>query len=301
VQLSAERRKVIEDGVRQHIATAKGLIHTEIERQQIRSQKLERERKKLLQAHYDDAIAPDLFKSEQHRITSAITSAQSILKTCEMQFDEIEQTLDQLLALATNAKALYAAGAPRERRYMNQAVFEKLWIINDEIAGVDLQSPYAQVLAQDLSVRLESEESSLIDGTYGERITGTRTDSAIDDDEPVIARQLSKALLTDIPVSTAFVPYWGETTKRKRDKELRLERVGTWEDAARSLKEGGNTIYFRSQKDKSIPNWLSDPLMRPFGPLPQETANPEATSVARGSNVVLLVGDTGLEPVTPAV
>jgi hypothetical protein len=181
---------------------------------------------------------------------------------------------------------------------MNQAVFEKLWIINDEIAGVDMQSPYAQVLAQDLSQRLESEESSLNDGTYGERIPGTRTDNAIDDDEPVMARQLSKALLTDIPVSTAFVPYWGETTRRKRDKELRLERVGTWEDAARSLKEGGNTVYFRSQKDKCIPNWLSDPLMRPFGPLPQETANPEATSVARGSNVVLLVGVPGLEPGT---
>jgi hypothetical protein len=29
--------------------------------------------------------------------------------------------------------------------------------------------------------------------------------------------------------------------------------------------------------------------------------NPEATSVARGSNVTVFVGDTGLEPVTSAV
>ncbi len=46
-------------------------------------------------------------------------------------------------AMAENSLREHISGLS----YMNQAVFEKLWIINDEIAGVDLQSPYAQVLA----------------------------------------------------------------------------------------------------------------------------------------------------------
>jgi hypothetical protein len=37
---------------------------------------------------------------------------------------------------------------------------------------------------------------------------------------------------------------FGETKKRRDEKEVRLDRVGSWEDAVRSLKEGGNTVYF---------------------------------------------------------
>ncbi len=60
---------------------------------------LRSERKKLLQAHYADAIMVDLLKEEQTRITGEESQAQRILDSCTLRFDEIERNLDGALTL----------------------------------------------------------------------------------------------------------------------------------------------------------------------------------------------------------
>ena len=67
---------------------------------------LERERHKLLEAHYSDAIPLDLFRSEQQRIARELVHAAKILRTCTMQFDQIEQHLDECLDLLDDAHKL---------------------------------------------------------------------------------------------------------------------------------------------------------------------------------------------------
>ena len=304
LQLSAERRREIETAVRQHVTTARSLIDAEASRQKTRTSRLEKERRKLLEAHYDDAIAPALFKSEQTRITSALDSAQKILGLCQMQFDVIESNLDELLSLATDAYRLYCAAESTQRRLLNQAVYEHIWIIDDEVAGVDLQAPYAQVLSHDLPTRLEQEAVALQKGTYGDTSdhrptsAGQASQTDQDTDQPLLAQHLGQALLTqEHMMKVAYPPYWGESKKRKQDKQKRELHLGSWEQARDSLFSGNNVVYLRTKPGQDIPAWINDPLIRPFGALPKEIANPEAITAARGSNVKVLVAGVGFAPV----
>jgi hypothetical protein len=43
---------------------------------------------------------------------------------------------------------------------MNQAIFERIWVSEDGVAGVDLQLPFSHLLAHDLTERLEHETAS---------------------------------------------------------------------------------------------------------------------------------------------
>jgi hypothetical protein len=135
--------------------------------------------------------------------------------------------------------------------------------------------------------------------TYGV-LAGAET--PVHDQELSNAQHLGQVLASREQVlKVAYKPFWGETIKRKRDKEQRQQKVGTWEEARDAFYNNDNFVYLRTMTNKDIPNWLNDPLTRPYGALPLELGNPETITVARGSNVVLMVGVEGLEPPTSSL
>ena len=146
-----------------HIEITRSLNTKEIDRQQRRLAKLRDERKKLLNAHYADAITVDLLREEQARISSEEAHAQRILDSCTLRFDEIERNLDHALNLAADCIEAYARATDDIRRAFNQSFFEKIWVGEDGIEGVDLRLPFAHLLAHDLTERLEHETAALTD------------------------------------------------------------------------------------------------------------------------------------------
>ncbi|WKZ83235.1 MAG: recombinase family protein [Acidimicrobiia bacterium] len=178
ITLDPSRLDEIRQHVTDHIEITRNLNTKEIDRQQRRLTKLRDERKKLLNAHYADAITVDLLREEQARITTEEAQAQRILDSCTLRFDEIERNLDQALNLAADCLEAYARATDEIRRTFNQVFFEKIWVGEDGVEGVDLKLPFAHLLAHDLTERLEHETAALTDptlATYRRKLPIDRT------------------------------------------------------------------------------------------------------------------------------
>ncbi len=118
---------------------------------------LDNQRRKLLQAHYGDAIASDLFKSEQQRITREMETASARLEAMEQVFVDIEETLDQALAIGQDCHRAFLAAGPKIRRLMNQAFFERLFISDDQdTVRSELAEPFAILLGEELTAEVET-------------------------------------------------------------------------------------------------------------------------------------------------
>ena len=124
--------------------------HAERERaiQERRIRKLEDERMKLLDGYYAGAIPIDLMKSEQQRISSMMTAATGRLDMLNAEFEKVEANLDQAIQLAGNWHEAYMRATDTERRLLNQAIFEKLYVCSDGDIAHEFAEPFDVLLGQ---------------------------------------------------------------------------------------------------------------------------------------------------------
>ncbi|MGO9321590.1 MAG: recombinase family protein [Solirubrobacteraceae bacterium] len=108
------------------------------------------ERKKLLDAHYADAVPLDLLKSEQERLTREIDSAEGRLAEVESDFKKAEGNLKRALTRVGDCETAYREAAGPLRRQFNLAFFRRL-LIGDEytVEGV-LAEPFDTLLGDEL-------------------------------------------------------------------------------------------------------------------------------------------------------
>ena len=109
VELSPVRADEVRQHVLEHIEVTKRLNEKEVNRQHQRLTRLKAERKKLLEAHYADAISIELLREEQTRITSEEAAAQRVLDSCELRFDVIKKNLRAALKLAVDSRPTKSA------------------------------------------------------------------------------------------------------------------------------------------------------------------------------------------------
>ena len=159
IEICGDELEQIRTAVQAHIEISRSLNTKEVERQERRLRKLTDERRKLLQAHYADAIPLDLLQEEQRRISSETIQVERVMKTCTAEFDEMDAALDQALALLNNIAMAYSLEADDGRRTFNQALFDKLFLVDEGIVGSDLAAPFHQLLDSNITERIESEQS----------------------------------------------------------------------------------------------------------------------------------------------
>jgi hypothetical protein len=108
------------------------------------------ERKKLLDAHYADAVPLDLLKSEQERLTREIDGAESRLAEAEGDFQKAESNLSRALTRVGDCETAYREAAGSLRRQFNLAFFKRL-LVGDEYTGHgELAEPFDALLGDDL-------------------------------------------------------------------------------------------------------------------------------------------------------
>ena len=108
---------------------------------------LTRQRDKLLQAHYAGAIPLDQLKSEQDRIARQLEAAHRALDGARVQRQQLEATLDRALDLLEHGGRHYAIAPTAVRRELNQAVFDRFWLIDDEIGDAKFSELFDQLHA----------------------------------------------------------------------------------------------------------------------------------------------------------
>ncbi|MDR1410511.1 MAG: hypothetical protein LBJ12_09705 [Oscillospiraceae bacterium] len=125
----------------------KSTADLEIEQREMETEKLERQQRKLLEAHYTNAIPIELFKEEQRKLADAI---RAIDKRIAIQLDNsglLETKLSETLALLEDCGTLYANAPDHIKRVFNQAFFEKIYVYDDRNDGISIAPAFTESYA----------------------------------------------------------------------------------------------------------------------------------------------------------
>lgn len=152
-------------------------LDTERERraQQRRLGDLTGERKKLLKAHYADAVPLDLLKSEQARLTAEIVHAEGRLAEIEGDFKKAESNLNRALTRVGDCEMAYREASGSLRRQFNLAFFKRLEIDDEYNVRGELAEPFDTLLGDDLrraiAVRASEQLQDAVEDTLRRRNT----------------------------------------------------------------------------------------------------------------------------------
>jgi hypothetical protein len=131
VQFSPEYAATIEKLIREELTTHRQRQEKDKARALKRRIQLNEERRKLLNAHYMDAIPLELMKEEQDRITREMAETEKQIAAAEISIDRIEGMLRRAMEFLTNCYQTYIMSPPNVRRQLNQAVFEAFFVSQD--------------------------------------------------------------------------------------------------------------------------------------------------------------------------
>ena len=93
--------------------------------------KLQIERRSLLHAHHAGAVPLDLLKEEQERISRRLGFLDSRIDAGNIEYEQARAHLEDCLALADDAHAIYMSLDDSLRRIANQAFFERIYIFEE--------------------------------------------------------------------------------------------------------------------------------------------------------------------------
>lgn len=120
---------------------------TSIERQKYQ---LEHRRKKLLEAHYSDAIPLELLKSEQKQIAKELAAIEREINLHNISYHTAEYAVKSAIELAEDCGMAYRSGSDTYKRLMNQAIFSRFLVSNDSdgVCSVtaEFQPPFNVIL-----------------------------------------------------------------------------------------------------------------------------------------------------------
>ena len=140
-------REYLENFLQGSIKTERQKYETELGGLRREKDKLERQRKKLLEAHYNDAIPIDLMKSEQQKIAKQLAAIDNEIKAHECAFESLSERLSEALELVEDCGRTYRMASDHIKRMMNQAIFSNLWVEKDGRITAEF-APIFQMLTQ---------------------------------------------------------------------------------------------------------------------------------------------------------
>jgi len=137
----------------------------ENERQELgwEKDKLERKQRKLLEAHYMDAIPLTLFKEEQTAIATAIAAIDRQLALHDTRFGEVKGKLGKALDIMEDCGETYATAPEHIKRAYNQALFEKILVCPNDDGTCEVRpqfaEPYGLIFGQEAPEAAEANEA----------------------------------------------------------------------------------------------------------------------------------------------
>ena len=184
VRISGDQVEAVRSDVRALIQLASAQHETDLAAQAERLRRLDAEEQKALQAHYADAISLDLLKAEQRRIRGERAEAERVVASLTTEHEAMGRALDDVLARVEHCDLAYLAGSPQVRRELCFAIFRRIYIEDEGVAGSDLNVPFAHVLDPDLSVRIRAEGEALRSGRFTDLLLTTHQGDETDTQAP---------------------------------------------------------------------------------------------------------------------
>lgn len=107
---------------------------TDAEREQLENTKqtIERRQRKLLEAHYNDAIPIEMLRAEQKRLDTELAATNRSLSNLTADLAEADELISIALDIAQHAGNTYRQAPEHIRRMFNQLLFDKLLVTTDD-------------------------------------------------------------------------------------------------------------------------------------------------------------------------
>lgn len=118
------------------------------------------ERDALLRAHYAGAVPLDQLRTEQERISNTLAEAQRELANHRTSREELQAGLHAALNLLRDSASFYEQSNAKGRRLMNQALFQRIYVADDQIVDVELTELFDRLLDPNLKDQLDTELTS---------------------------------------------------------------------------------------------------------------------------------------------
>ena len=110
-----------------------------------------------MQAYYAGAIDTELLRKEQDRLRTSQVAAERQLRHLQTSRDKLHTALDQCLSVLHDGQQQYLAATDSSRRDLNQAVFDKIYLDDDESTSSQHKAVYHYLLDSNLPAVLEGE------------------------------------------------------------------------------------------------------------------------------------------------
>jgi DNA invertase Pin-like site-specific DNA recombinase len=176
MQLEPSFRANVEEMIRDEFRSTRENVEAEQGDLKREKEKLERERRKLMEAHYAGAVPIDLLGQEQERIAKALQKIGSQLTATSLEFEAVERNLQLALDLTVDCGAAYRDAPDDIKRMFNQAFFEKVLIVQDDegLGDFRLEAEFHEPFGTLLGSELKTAEAAF-QRAHEARISNVKT------------------------------------------------------------------------------------------------------------------------------
>ena len=146
ITISPSDRTLIEQQLQSSIDKEEEKFNLELRNYQLEKDKIERQQKKLLEAHFNDAIPLNLLKSEQERLSKQLAAVEHEIKVRNTTFSQIKANLTMAFDLIENCGDTYYRANDSIKRLMIRALFKRIWVDRDENITTEYNDAYKCIL-----------------------------------------------------------------------------------------------------------------------------------------------------------
>jgi hypothetical protein len=160
IQLDPEMRTRIESVLLDELRQTHSNAEKELDSLRLERSKLERQREKLMQAHYEGAVPVDLLKQEQDRIADRLIQITGKLAANSAQFEDIEARLTMALDLSADCALAYRMAPDQVKKQFNQVFFSRVLVHADSTITPELAEPFNTLLNPGLQAACRPESTA---------------------------------------------------------------------------------------------------------------------------------------------
>jgi len=102
----------------------------------------------------------DEFKLEQERIDHEASAARAAIAQWTVEIDAVRRSLDEALSLLEDPHRLYTEAPEGINLMLVQAVCDKIWILDTGVVGLELTTPYAELLTVEARLALAEAQAN---------------------------------------------------------------------------------------------------------------------------------------------
>lgn len=143
ISLNTDFRRDLEQLLRHGITLLRTDTDSEREQLEATKQTIERRQRKLLEAHYNDAIPIDMLRTEQQRLDTELSATNRSLSNLTADLTEADELIGIALDIAQHAGNTYRQAPEHIRRMLNQLLFDKLLVTTDDNGAHQLEATCA--------------------------------------------------------------------------------------------------------------------------------------------------------------